>query len=335
VCPEEIAKSAGIGKTAKLLSNEPDAAEGGCAPQVSTNREPPNRVAFLLEKRTMKHDDADKREIMAAIVACTRKLGYVPSLNELLKNAPIRRRQVRRLFGSYAQALRACSLERGGPGHRISMEELFRDWGAVARALKKLPSLSEYEMHGKYSPGPLTKRFKAWVRVPEGMKRFAEDQEWKEEWADVLKIVAEQDRARRSREDRTSPTLATATWPQLPMKGPIYGPLLRSGALAHGPINEDGVIFAFGTVAERLGFVVTRVQSEFPDCEALRRIGEERWQRLRIEFEYESRNFLRHMHDPNECDLIICWEHNWPECPLEVLELRKVVSYQQPESSGA
>jgi len=23
------------------------------------------------------------------------------------------------------------------------------------------------------------------------------------------------------------------------------------------------------------------------------------------------------------CDMIICWKHNWPECPLEVLELRK------------
>jgi hypothetical protein len=25
------------------------------------------------------------------------------------------------------------------------------------------------------------------------------------------------------------------------------------------------------------------------------------------------------------CDLIVCWKHNWPECPIEVLELEKVV----------
>jgi hypothetical protein len=31
--------------------------------------------------------------------------------------------------------------------------------------------------------------------------------------------------------------------------------------------------------------------------------------------------------------LIICWRHNWPECPLEVLELRKVLSLQQSASS--
>ena len=25
------------------------------------------------------------------------------------------------------------------------------------------------------------------------------------------------------------------------------------------------------------------------------------------------------------CDLIVCWRHNWPECPLEVLELSEAV----------
>jgi hypothetical protein len=44
-----------------------------------------------------------------------------------------------------------------------------------------------------------------------------------------------------------------------------------------------------------------------------------------MEFELQSRNFLEHQHDPTKCDLIICWEHNWPECPLEVLELKTVL----------
>jgi hypothetical protein len=26
--------------------------------------------------------------------------------------------------------------------------------------------------------------------------------------------------------------------------------------------------------------------------------------------------------------LIVCWKHNWEECPLEVVELRKAVSMQ-------
>jgi hypothetical protein len=44
-----------------------------------------------------------------------------------------------------------------------------------------------------------------------------------------------------------------------------------------------------------------------------------------VELEQESRNFLKHGHDPNGCDLIVCWEHNWDECPLEVIELKSVI----------
>jgi hypothetical protein len=58
---------------------------------------------------------------------------------------------------------------------------------------------------------------------------------------------------------------------------------------------------------------LTRIQKEFPDCEAMRLVEEDRWQRVLIEFEYESRNFVRHMHGANGCDLIVCWKYNWPE----------------------
>jgi hypothetical protein len=100
---------------------------------------------------------------------------------------------------------------------------------------------------------------------------------------------------------------------------------MRPYPAIHGPVNEAGVIYLFGTMSERLGFVVVRIQSEFPDCEAMRLVGIERWQRILIEFEYESRNFLKHMHNVKGCDLIVCWRHNWPECPLPVIELRSEV----------
>jgi hypothetical protein len=101
------------------------------------------------------------------------------------------------------------------------------------------------------------------------------------------------------------------------------------GPLAYAPVNELGVVFLFGWMAPQLGYVVHRIQPEFPDCEAMRLVGEDKCQLVKIEFEHESRNFLKHMHDVNGCDLIICWRHNWPECPLEVLELKKVLSLQQ------
>jgi hypothetical protein len=67
------------------------------------------------------------------------------------------------------------------------------------------------------------------------------------------------------------------------------------------------------------------VQTGFPDCEAKRQISPGKWQRLRIEFEYESKGFINHGHPIDGCDLIVCWIHNWEDCPLEVVELSKQV----------
>ena len=29
------------------------------------------------------------------------------------------------------------------------------------------------------------------------------------------------------------------------------------------------------------------------------------------------------MHEASRCDMIVCWEHNWAEYPLEVVELKR------------
>jgi len=95
----------------------------------------------------------------------------------------------------------------------------------------------------------------------------------------------------------------------------------------HAPLNECGVVLLFGMVARELGYVVESVTPGFPDCEAKRRVDEPNdvWERVRIEFEYESRNFALHGHDAAGCELIVCWRHNWPDSPLEVLELKAVL----------
>ena len=56
-----------------------------------------------------------------------------------------------------------------------------------------------------------------------------------------------------------------------------------------------------------------------------RRIGDG-WRHVRIEFELKSRTFHDHGHNAEHCDLIVCWEDNWPECPVEVLELKGVIA---------
>src|SRR5205807_6456038 len=70
-----------------------------------------------------------------------------------------------------------------------------------------------------------------------------------------------------------------------------YGNPIDFRGLRHEPVNEQGVVLLFGMVARELGYMVEGMQRGFPDCEAKRRIGPERWQRVNIEFEFESRNF--------------------------------------------
>lgn len=108
---------------------------------------------------------------------------------------------------------------------------------------------------------------------------------------------------------------------------PVMGPPFYPCALSNAPANEMGVMILFGMLAGELGFQIEAVQGKYPDIEAKRQIQPGKWQRVRIEAEYESRNFALHGHDPAECDIIVCWRHNWVKCPkeIEVIELSRVV----------
>lgn len=73
--------------------------------------------------------------------------------------------------------------------------------------------------------------------------------------------------------------------------------------------------------------MVEAVQAGFPDCEAKRQVGPNKWQRVHIEFEFESREFRDHGHPLDGCDIVVCWRHNWPDCPpsLEIMELSSIM----------
>jgi hypothetical protein len=102
-------------------------------------------------------------------------------------------------------------------------------------------------------------------------------------------------------------------------------------------VNEQGVVLLFGMLAKELGCTIETVHTGFPDCEAMRRIGPERWQRVRIEFEYESKSFHQHGHPSSGCDVIVCWRHNWEECPkhIEVVELSRIIKSLAQSGEGA
>jgi len=83
------------------------------------------------------------------------------------------------------------------------------------------------------------------------------------------------------------------------------------------PTNEAETIELFKVVQSRLGWRITFSQGAFPDAI----IESDDGDRLTVEFEYLSRNFERHGHDPGGCDLLICWVDNWPDAPLPVQAL--------------
>lgn len=114
---------------------------------------------------------------------------------------------------------------------------------------------------------------------------------------------------------------------------PLLGAPLGLKGLRYEPVNELGVVFLFGMLAHRLGFEVEALQAGFPDCMANLEVEPGRRQQVNVEFEFESRKFREHRHDPNLCDIIVCWRHNWKGCPERILvvELSKIVR-QLPES---
>jgi hypothetical protein len=86
--------------------------------------------------------------------------------------------------------------------------------------------------------------------------------------------------------------------------------------------NHNMVIFLFGCLYKHLNFQGILIgHEEAGDLDALAFLDEED---VIIEFEAYSSNFKREGHDASKCNLIVCWEHDWKECPenIDVLELK-------------
>ena len=106
-----------------------------------------------------------------------------------------------------------------------------------------------------------------------------------------------------------------------------FGSKIDFRSLSCAPVNEQGVVYLFGVLHDTFDFKIESIQTGFPDCIARRKITDEKWEELKIEFEFKSKSFKEHKHDPDETDMIICWEHNWDDCPedIEVVELQSML----------
>ncbi len=309
----------------------------------------------------------NKRHVLNSIAAIAKQLGRPPSRSEFISRSGISLHFVLQSFPSWSNAIRAAGLRPYSLNARIDDPALLEDWGktvrrnrAILRNRARLPR-HVYRRQGKYNPHTLANRFGGWSSVPRAFRHFAKG---KREWADVLALLPApvarplSSMSARPQTDRgvvgarpacagrdTPPALSQRTGARRasessvssippkqlqhpPLKGrATYGNPTNFRGLRYEPVNEQGVVLLFGMLAKDLGYIIEAVQKGFPDCEAMRQVAPDRWQRVNIEFEFESKNFRDHGHPLTGCDVIVCWRHNWDECPkhIDVLELSSII----------
>ncbi|MEW6349284.1 MAG: hypothetical protein AB1646_09490 [Thermodesulfobacteriota bacterium] len=237
-------------------------------------------------------------------------------------------------FGNVGNALEAAGLERTDCAEHfrnrrpeLTPDQLFEALCRLEAHLGHEPTYPECSAKGQYSVTPYRTRFGKWPDV------LAHYRKWKAENEHPLSGISAQ--GMRDGNDASETVVlddqpagripapsagASKTKPA----GQFYGEPIEFRGLRHAPINEQGVVFLFGMVSAELGFHIEAVQQGFPDCEGkyLYDAKKNLWAKARIEFEYKASSFNSHCHDPSQCDFIVCWVNDWPECPVQVIELR-------------
>ena len=273
--------------------------------------------------------DIDGDAIVKAARKAAEDAGHPVSRADFVRMTGIGEWHIYRAFpeGGWSEVKRRAGLE-PHPKHMsaLSDEDMLTEWHRVAIECGGIPTWAVFRSRASISDDSVRKRFGGMKKT---LMRYLE---WLRENEPASSLIEAVHRRLSPLPEPQVDASATTATDHPANDGPTFGAPLDFRGLRHAPINETGVVFLFGMVALELGFHVEAVHAAYPDCEAKRCVDakRERWQRVRIEFEFRSRNFRDHGHDPSRCDLIVCWEHNWPECPVDVVELRSVIEDLEP-----
>ena len=128
------------------------------------------------------------------------------------------------------------------------------------------------------------------------------------------------------------PDLSNEPPPEQRMKGER----LSFRGLQFPPSDRTGVIFLFGMVAIELGFFL-ETAGEGAGFNGFRthRLDETEWSTVRLVFVHHSSELIGHEAELEPYTHVVCWEHDWSQCPLSVLGLstliRELPNYQKPK----
>jgi hypothetical protein len=273
-------------------------------------------------------NELTRESVVEAARAAAAKSDGPLSFRTFLQLSGISEDRFRRLFpdGGWSEVQGLAGLERH-PQHKESLsdEEILAEFHRVVCELGTIPAWRRFAANAQISDDVVRKRFGGRQGT---LARYRAWLELNHPDSPILPTLQTKSRHEVATVATTAPLPISGTrqeWAKA--DGVEYGAPISFRGLRHAPINEQGVVYLFGMVSSELGLIVEAIQSAFPDCEAKRCVdtSRNRWQRVRIEFEYYSSNFKDHRHDSTLCDMIVCWEHDWAECPLEVIELRSVI----------
>lgn len=262
-----------------------------------------NKRSKIRRKRLKSYD---REEILSYLRQLAASLGKETlTAREINKYGEINQATINRKFGGLSQAL----IEAGLKPTRIYKRDprrMIDELASLMQSLGREPKKTEINKSLSYNSRHYELEFGTLERAFDLAQEHAELLPKKD--SDDISIIST--RLRKSKRKRRR-----------------YGKAIQFRSLRHAPINELGVVFLFGMLSEELGFEVESIQSGFPDCDAKLKLSDGTFERVRIEFEYKSSDFHRHMHDPSECDILVCWKHDWSDCPseIEIIELKSII----------
>ena len=234
----------------------------------------------------------EKEELIAMVrVVAARRGVRRLRLTTFTRATGMSSRRVYDHFESWPALCAAAGLEPRPPQPRVPEEEIFAAMHDCFLRHGGVCSRKRFVRESRYSEALMRRRFATWPAALGAFRR------WARQHAPGFPHMAALDARLGSGE----------AWPPA-ARGLPPGPSwpARGGRTCGEPLAFRALLFA-------------------PDCTARRRVAGGRWESVRIEFEFRSRSFREHGHDAAGCDVIVCWEHDWADCPLEVLALRPAI----------
>lgn len=271
----------------------------------------------LTNKSKMDSAPPTKDECISEMQRIARLLGQTYlTIDMYNKHANINSQRVSKTFGSWRIALAASGLSLSPQYKReIPIGDLATNFLAVVEELNKIPTLVQLVRRTKPVSHTYAGRFGGYDKFKQKsiISLLASNRSLSKHIRTILE--RELERINQGRLFEKEETVIPTPHHQ--------GMTLNFRAFAYAPTSEHDVVQMFGAVAHELGFEIIGNRSAFPDCESRRRKGGDRehYVKCLIEYEFSSKDYKKHGHPQRGCDLVVCWIHDWIECPIEVLEL--------------